>query len=237
MPRDIPVGNGRLLICFDRKYRIRDLYFPHVGQENHVNGNYCRFGVWVDGRFSWIEDGWKLDLGYVPDTLVTNVSLYNQELGLLILAHDAVDFHENIYIREMEIENLQPQPREIRIFLSHDFSIYGNDVGNTAVYDPETGGIVHYKAARYFLLNGATETHPGLLGFATGQKNIRGLEGTFRDAEDGVLSGNPIAQGAVDSVICLSLEQLCWLSIDFLRFQKTILVPERTISNHAVYNG
>ena len=32
-------------------------------------------------------------------------------------------------------------------------------------------------------------------------------------------------------------EQLCWLSIDFLRFQKTILVPERTISNHAVYNG
>jgi glucoamylase len=205
VPRDIPVGNGRLLICFDGKYRIRDLYFPHVGQENHVNGNYCRFGVWVDGRFCWIEDGWKLDLGYVPDTLITNVSLYNQELGLLILAHDAVDFHENIYIREMEIENLRPQPREIRFFLAHDFSIYGNDVGNTAVYDPETGGIVHYKAARYFLLNGATETHPGLLGFATGQKNIRGLEGTFRDAEDGVLSGNPIAQGAVDSVICLSL--------------------------------
>ena len=31
-------------------------------------------------------------------------------------------------------------------------------------------------------------------------------------------------------------QQLCWLSIDLLRFQKIILVPQRTISNHAVYN-
>ena len=36
MPRDIPVGNGKLLVCFDKNYRIRDLYYPHVGQENHV---------------------------------------------------------------------------------------------------------------------------------------------------------------------------------------------------------
>ncbi len=206
MSRGIPVGNGRLLVCFDNEYRIRDLYFPHVGQENHINGNYCRIGIWADESFSWVGPGWKVDLGYVADTLVTNVSLYNQDLGLLISVHDAAAFHENIYIREMEIENLRPQPREIRIFLSHDFSIYGNDLGNTAAYDPEAAGIVHYKAATYFLLNGSTETHPSLLGFATGQKNLRGLEGTFRDAEDGVLSGNPIAQGAVDSVICFSLE-------------------------------
>ena len=40
MPRDIPVGNNKFLICFDKEYRIRDVYFPHVGQdENHNN---CR---------------------------------------------------------------------------------------------------------------------------------------------------------------------------------------------------
>jgi GH15 family glucan-1,4-alpha-glucosidase len=53
MPRDIPVGNGNLLVCFDQEYRIRDLYFPHVGQENHLSGQFCRFGVWAGGRFSW----------------------------------------------------------------------------------------------------------------------------------------------------------------------------------------
>jgi hypothetical protein len=31
-----PLGNGKLLICFERNYSIRDLYFPHVGQEDHI---------------------------------------------------------------------------------------------------------------------------------------------------------------------------------------------------------
>src|SRR6185436_4349442 len=33
----------------------------------------------------------------------------------------------------------------------------------------------------------------------------QGAEGTWRDAEDGVLSGNPIAQGSVDSTLGVSL--------------------------------
>ena len=39
MPRDIPVGNGTLLVTFDKGYRIRDLYFPNVGKENHTEGS------------------------------------------------------------------------------------------------------------------------------------------------------------------------------------------------------
>ena len=35
MPKDIPVGNGNLLVTFDLHYRIRDVYYPWVGQENH----------------------------------------------------------------------------------------------------------------------------------------------------------------------------------------------------------
>ena len=34
MPKDIPVGNGNLLLNFDLHYRIRDVYYPWVGQEN-----------------------------------------------------------------------------------------------------------------------------------------------------------------------------------------------------------
>ena len=48
MPRDIPVGNGRLLITFDDRYQIRDLYYPHVGQENHAGAGPCHFGVWAE---------------------------------------------------------------------------------------------------------------------------------------------------------------------------------------------
>jgi glucoamylase len=213
MPRDIPVGNGRLLVCFDKDYAIRDLYFPHVGQENHVGGRYCRLGLWVGGRFSWVGPGWKVELGYEPDTLVTRVNLYHPDLGVLLACRDAVDFHENIYLREITVDNLAAEAREMRLFFSLDFSIYGNAVGDTAAYDPQTGALVHYKGARYFLANGSVEGEGGLGGaapghpgqFAVGQKGQPGKEGTFKDAEDGELSGNPIAQGSVDSVLGLTL--------------------------------
>jgi GH15 family glucan-1,4-alpha-glucosidase len=45
--RDIPVGNGSLLVTFDDKYQIRDIYFPHVGQGNHTEGCPFRFGFWA----------------------------------------------------------------------------------------------------------------------------------------------------------------------------------------------
>ena len=206
MPRDIPVGNGKLLVCFDHHYNIRDLYFPHVGQENHVQGEYCRLGVWVEGRFSWIGEGWDIDLRYEDDTMVTRVSLYHKDMGLLLKCRDMVDFHENVFVRAITVENMFPKDREVRLFISHNLDISGNSVGDTAAFDPESNGLVHYKGPRYFLIGGKTESGSGFDQFAVGQKNVNGREGTYVDAEDGILSGNTIAQGSVDSVIGLHLD-------------------------------
>jgi len=220
MPRDIPVGNGRLLVCFDKNYCIRDLYYPHVGQENHVGGNCCRLGVWVDGQFTWINQDWQRELAYVPDTMVTQVDLRHPGLGLRLFCRDVVDFHEDIYLREITVENLKPQARQVRLFFSLDLGIGGNDLGDTAGYDPKTGALVHYKGPRYFLAGGLAGGEYKLHQFAVGQKGTEGKEGTYRDAEDGVLSGNPIAQGSVDSVMALHLElagnsretAYCWIA-------------------------
>jgi len=206
MPRDIPVGNGKLLVCFDKDYMIRDLYFPHVGQENHVGGNPCRFGVFASNLFSWVGDQWKRALTYEEDTLVTRIILHHRGLGLNLTCRDAVDFHENIYLREIVVENLLPQRRRIELFLCHDFDISGNSVGDTAAFDPKTGGLVHYKGSRYLLVNGMSDESEKISQFAVGIKRVVGREGTFRDAEDGLLSGNTVAQGSVDSVISLGIE-------------------------------
>jgi GH15 family glucan-1,4-alpha-glucosidase len=74
VPRDLPIGNGNLLINFDANYTIRDIYFPYVGQENHTLGDPCRTGLWVDGDFLFFnfcaetitEDGYLLHK-YTPD--------------------------------------------------------------------------------------------------------------------------------------------------------------------------
>ena len=98
MPRDLPLGNGDLLVTFDARYQLRDLYFPNVGLENHTMGNVCRFGVWVDGLFSWIgDDGWERDIRYAHETLVSEVTLGNARLGLRLRCRDAVDFDAGNY--------------------------------------------------------------------------------------------------------------------------------------------
>ena len=143
MPRDIPVGNGNLLITFDRWYRIRDLYFPHVGRFNHTDGNVQRFGVWADGRFAWIEDPqWERTLRYRPDTLVTEVLLRHAGLGVEVVSCDAVDLHEPAYFRHCTVRDLLGRDRDVRLFTHWDLSIRGSAVGDTANYDPATASIV-----------------------------------------------------------------------------------------------
>src|SRR5215212_9378161 len=87
MPRDIPVGNGQLLVTFDHQYQLRDLFFPHVGQENHAGGGPCRFGVFADvpgqnrSALSWTGGpGWRVRQRYLRDTLATSVSLEHDDL-------------------------------------------------------------------------------------------------------------------------------------------------------------
>lgn len=196
--RDIPVGNGSLLVTFDDKYQIRDVYYPHVGQENHTKGYPFRFGVWADGAFSWVfSDQWTRELRYARETLVTDVRLFNEELGLEIVCSDTVASHENIFLRRVRLFNTLDAAREVRVFLHQDFRINESKIGDTAFYDPESRALVHYKKDRYFLIN--TEPHFDV--FSTGRKAFRDLEGTWRDAEDGELSGGAITEGSVDSTI------------------------------------
>ena len=200
--RDIPVGNGSFLVTFDDKYQIRDIYYPHVGQENHTEGFPCRFGVWTGGKFSWIfSDDWAKSLQYAPETLVTDVQLTSDSLDLQINCSDTVASHDNLFLRRVQVSNTSETEREIRVFLHHDLRIYENKVGDTAYFDPETKAIIHYKKHRYFLIN----TEPGFDSFATGRKAFREHEGTWRDAEDGELSRGVVTEGSVDSTLAVYL--------------------------------
>lgn len=215
--RDIPVGNSSLLVNFDDKYQIRDIYFPHVGQENHTEGFPCRFGVWIDGQFSWVSDaGWERNLAYLPETLVTDVALFNEKLGLRISCNDTVASHENIFLRRTTVHDLSGKGRDVKVFLHHDFRIYESNFGDTAMYEPDSKSLVHYKKHRYFLIN----SDPHFDSFATGRKAFQGQEGTWRDAEDGNLQGGAKTEGSVDSTIGIhfhlepngSFEFLHWIA-------------------------
>ena len=204
MPRDIPVGNGNFLITFDQDYCLRDIYYPYVGQENHTDGHKFRFGVWADGKFSWVNGkDWNLKLEYAEESLLTHVTAINEHLGLHLSCSDIVDFKETIYIKTILIRNLHDRERECRIFFHHDYHILESAVGDTAYYDPDERAVIHYKGNRYFLMSGMRNGVQGIDQYATGVKEFHGLEGTWKDAEDGWLEGSPISQGSVDSALSL----------------------------------
>jgi len=208
MPRETVVGNGRIAVAFDSKMSIRDFFYPRVGLENHLSGHELKSGVWVEGEFSWLGDGWNIETKYMPDTLVSRSRASNLDIGLQIETNETVHEGRDLFLKKMMVQNLAKKARKIRIFFTHDFHIYGDTVGDTVMHDPALNALIHYKRQRYFLVNGVTSKGTGIHQFATGYKELPGREGTWRDSEDGILSGNPIAQGSVDSAISFELDLL-----------------------------
>ncbi len=221
MPRDLPLSNGRLLVDFDHAYNLRDLYWPHIGMRNHTDGHVNHAGVWVDGAFSWFDaDGWQRSMLYESESLVTRVTLQHDGLGLTLVFNDVVDFDRDLFIRRVEVTNRADHPREVRLFFHHDWHVGESEGANTVCYRPEVKALVAYRDECSILVNGLVgdtsagtgsdqrQADVGIHTWATGYKEFNGQQGTWKDAEDGELGGNPIAQGSVDSCVGFHLGQI-----------------------------
>ncbi len=230
MPRSLVLGNGSLLCTFDANLELRDLYFPFVGMEDHTTyGNVHRMGFFVEGvGFSWVSDGtWRITPGYKRDTLVGQSTLENGRLGLRITLDDCVHPVHNVLLRRLIIAATDGREKVVTCFFHHNIRIYGDNQKDTAFYEPYTNAVIHFREKRYFLIAGTTDRplecrmplsvgsaesvlhsrrnllSSGLSSYSIGKANYRGLEGTWRDAEDGELGRNPIEQGSVDSTVSI----------------------------------
>ena len=210
MPRDIPLGNGQMLVNFDLDYHLADVFFPFVGKENQTDGHICRLGAFRAGEFAWLpDDGWRrVRQQYVKDTLVSDCCFEHDGLGVRLSISDAVDFHENILVRALKVEDLSPdQGGEVRLFFHHDFHLSQTAIGDCAYYDPKQQVVIQYKKDRYALIGGSSPSTPSIVHYAVGGKGVSNLsDGTWRDAEDGALDGNPVGVGSVDSTVELRVQ-------------------------------
>jgi oligosaccharide amylase len=199
MPRHLVVGNGRILVNLDQYLQIRDIYYPYVGQQNHVQGHMNRLGASINGSFSWLSSpDWLIEPGYHKDSLVTLSFARNKKEGVSLKIEDAVHQRENIFLRRITVINDTEVEKRIKLFFHQDLSIYETEIGDTAYYDPDRQAIIHYKKNRYFCFNASFDGQ-GIEEYTTGIKRFLSAEGTWKDAEDGRLQINPIAQGSVDS--------------------------------------
>src|SRR3989344_3642700 len=207
MPKSINLGNGSVLIGLDSFGQVKDFYFHYPGLENHV-GEYLihKIGLFVEDKFSWIDDGsWYVEVGAQKGTMASDIEARNETLGIELHFTDIVYNEKNMFIREVIVKNLFDRSRIVKLFFNQQFNISETHIGDTAYFDPREEVLIHYKGRRVFLINTLTDK-AGFDEYSIGLNGIEGQVGTYKDAEDGVLSGNPIEHGQVDSVVGVNVE-------------------------------
>lgn len=210
MARPIVLSNGELAVGINRYGLVHDFYYPYVGLENHVAGQNLRHkvGVWVDGHLSWLDTDpeWQFRFRYPTKALIGHTLAKHERLGIVLEFDDFVDTETTSFLRNIHVVNLRDEERNIRLFMNQVFTI-GDTKSNTDTgqYLPQNRAVMHYRGRRVFVVSGQTDDGVPFDQYTVGLFGIEGHEGSFRDAEDGELSGSTVEHGRVDSVLRFNL--------------------------------
>ncbi len=202
--RPVMLGNGSLTVGLGHYGLVHDFYYPYVGLDNLTNARSMRHkvGIWVDGQFSWMDDNsWKISMDFDSNALISNITAKHETFGVELTFTDFVDSEHNVFCRRIDVANISDAYKDIRLFVHQVFQISRAGRADTALFVPDENYILDYKGRCALLIYGQNENGTLYDQFAIGNYGIEGKEGTYRDAEDGELSGNPIEHGGVDSVM------------------------------------
>ena len=195
-------GNSRILLTVDERGSWAQLYFPHPGL--HQQLQQTRVGLWDESSkdFCWVdqEGDPPVEAGYLEESNVARTRL--QRLGLDVTLDDMVHPNLDLIVRRITLRNPGAKARRMRVFHYQSLSIAGSLYQGTAYWDADRRTVNHYKGSYYFQIQG----QPAFSHFSCGEHTLKGLQGSYVDAEDGELGGNPISHGAADSVVQWNLE-------------------------------
>ncbi len=116
-------------------------------------------------------------------------------LGAELSIREHVHPNHDLLIRVLRLS--AEAGRKFRLFAYHSFKIEESMYQETAYVDPEMHSVVHYKRNYYFEIF----SEPAFDIAVCGEHTLKGLKGTYVDAEDGMLDGRAISHGAADSAL------------------------------------
>ncbi|HLE95841.1 MAG TPA: hypothetical protein VI997_00590, partial [Candidatus Thermoplasmatota archaeon] len=194
-------GNSRVLLTVDEHGDWSNLYYPFAGQYQHLRE--VRLGVFdVDaGEFTWLGKGRAADdvgrvrQGYLHDS--NCMRTVHTRPGLEVTVDDVVHSNHDLIIRRLTLQNREARARHLRLMQYQSLTIAESMYQDTAYWDDERRTVNHYKRNYYFQLWG----RPDFDAFTCGEHTLKGLQGSYVDAEDGRLEGGRISHGAADSVV------------------------------------
>lgn len=205
MARSLVLANGELAVSLNSYGLIEDFLYPYIGHHNHTYDSEHRIGVWVDEEISWIDSpDWSHKLRYYDGCAVGHMVASNDKIGVLLEFEDFVGSDRSIFGRNIHIVNLRDRQRGIRLFMHQAFNIDGNLAPDLATITADHHAVIHYSGRRAFVASGMTDIGQAFDQYSVGLFGD-GLDGTWRDAEDGELSECGFAEGNTDSTLGFSL--------------------------------
>lgn len=188
-------GNGRVLLTVNEHGEWNELFYPYPGQFQHLRE--MRLGLFdvSSHSFAWLrgENGF---LGHQTPSGAANSPESNWVgHGIELSVQDRVHPNHDLVMRSIRVR--ADPARAIRLFAYHSLSIAESMYQETAYVDPESSSVLHYKRGFYFEFF----SDPTFTRAVCGEHTLKGLQGTYVDAEDGVLEGRQIAHGAADSAM------------------------------------
>lgn len=205
MAKSLVFANGEMQVSLDNQGLVRYISFPYIGYESHLGNQVHKIGVWIDGDIAWLDDGsWTHKARFLHGVGVGHTVVTNDSLGVLLEFEDFVASDSNVFVRNVHIVNLRDTQRNIRLFMHQAFDIGQNKLADSARHIPDAKAILHYCGRRSLLVSGQTDVGQSYDQLSVGLYG-GGLDGTWRDAEDGQLSGSLSSSGQTDSVIGFSL--------------------------------
>ena len=72
------LGNGSLTVGINEQGLVHDFYYPYVGLDNLNTSRsmHHMIGVWIDGDFTWVDDGsWETTVDFESEALVSVVKM------------------------------------------------------------------------------------------------------------------------------------------------------------------
>jgi len=188
-------GNGRVLLTVNENGDWNELFYPFPGQFQQLRE--ARVGLFdvSSSKFAWLRRGNGYELrqepfgpGHLPESVWSGH-------GIRMSVRDHVHPNHDLLARVFRIRADSARP--LRLFAYHAFQIAESMYQDTAYVDPATSSLVHYKRGFFFEFF----SDPGFSRAVCGEHTLKGLRGTYVDAEDGRLEGRPVAHGAADSVM------------------------------------
>lgn len=204
MGRPVVLSNGQLFVGLNENGLVNDFYYPYVGLENLSSARLSphKIGVWADNSFSWTDDGsWQITVDFDESALISYITIKSDARQIELTLRDFIDVHHNSLVRTINIANKTNRAREIRLFMHQVFEISRHGRADTALYVPDENYVLDYKGRYSLLISGQFDDKTSFDQYAVGSYGIEGKAGTFLDAEDGLLSNNPVEHGGVDSVL------------------------------------